>query len=356
MAHRVPRVVGPAPAAARAIVAALLFAHALVAGSCSSPTGPSRTRSSAGAAGGSSLSGRIVGALDDAGVAGLTVQVASGASGVSDSSGQFMLVGVPEGLQMTTVSGASCVTRQTGTTAPAAGVTIQAIPSSFDLASLDQMLRASGRLQRWTVAPRLVVISRVLQFTTTGDDEFMALGEELSEAETDGLVADLVDGFSELTGGRLGAFAGTAIERPAESAPVLVKRQGSIVVARHRGLSAATGYWGYGRWATTGEGEVVGGIVFLDRDFERSLSAYRRSLRIHELGHALGYMHVTLRVSAMNSSARELPNEWDRQVVRIAFQRPPGNRTPDTDPASYSVNASSVGTAGGAITWGPWIH
>jgi hypothetical protein len=101
---------------------------------------------------------------------------------------------------------------------------------------------------------------------------------------------------------------------------------------------------------------VVGGIVFLDRDFERSGSQFRRSLRVHELGHALGYMHVTLCTSVMNSSADVMPNDWDRQSVRIAFQRPPGNRSPDTDPSSYSLNTKPIGRPAPIATWGPWIH
>lgn len=39
------------------------------------------------------------------------------------------------------------------------------------------------------------------------------------------------------------------------------------------------------------DGSVTGGAVFLDHTFDREDSR-RRLLRIHELGHALGYRHV----------------------------------------------------------------
>ena len=39
---------------------------------------------------------------------------------------------------------------------------------------------------------------------------------------------------------------------------------------------------------------MTSGESMLDRDFERSGSPFLRSLRAHELGHALGYNHVTV--------------------------------------------------------------
>ena len=223
------------------------------------------------------------------------------------------------------------------------------------MASFDQMFRPDSRLQRWTSAPALVIETKTLAFTGTSDDQFVATSEELTSDEADRLLSDFTDGFRQLTADRLGGFASITMERATVGSFVNVKRTGTIVVARHQGLTQATGYWGYGRWATSGDGEVVGGIVFLDRDFDRAEGQYCRSLRVHELGHSLGYYHVTLRSSVMNSSARLEPNEWDRQAILIAFQRPPGNRAPDVDPPQYSLDARSL--RGGAIaTWGPPIY
>ena len=226
-------------------------------------------------------------------------------------------------------------------TAPGTDVTVSVIPAAFNLSSFNQMLRGSGRLQRWTSAPRLVIVSRVLQFTATGDNEFAALDEEMDNEQIDELTSDLRSGLAELSGGQLGAFAEITVVRPAAGTAVLVKREGFIVVARHKGLTAVTNYWGYGRWATTTDGEVVGGIVFLDRDFENSGSVFRQSLRIHELGHALGYNHVTLRTSVMNSSARFLPNDFDREWVQIGSTPPETRRPISTRPRSRPMPSRS---------------
>jgi hypothetical protein len=150
-----------------------------------------------------------------------------------------------------------------------------------------------------------------------------------------------------VTGGRFSVFAGEQQETAAAGERVRVARRGDIVVAHYEGLQAATSAWGWGRWAVDGRGAVLGGIVMLDRGFENSGSQFRRSLRIHELGHALGYGHVTARESVMNSSGRIQPNSFDRDASKIAFQREPGNRSPDSDPDQFTTNAT---TASG-ITW-----
>ena len=77
--------------------------------------------------------------------------------------------------------------------------------------------------------------------------------------------------------------------------------------------------------------------MYLDRNFDKDDNR-RRLLRIHELGHALGYQHVTGRDSVMNASARIEPNAFDRDSSKLAFLRPPQNRSPDIDPDPFTSN------------------
>jgi hypothetical protein len=130
-----------------------------------------------------------------------------------------------------------------------------------------------------------------------------------------------------------------------------MSRIGAIVVAETVGLTEATTFWGIGRSASDARGTVVGGSMMLDRGFETSGSQFRRSLRAHELGHSLGYGHVTQRASVMNSNARLEPGIFDTQATRIAFRREPGSRSPDTDPSGFTANAA----ASGPIRWTPWL-
>jgi hypothetical protein len=118
---------------------------------------------------------------------------------------------------------------------------------------------------------------------------------------------------------------------------------GTIVVTRQQGLTSAAQFWGYARWSTTPDGEVTRAFLILDRDFERSQSAFRRSLRMHELGHALGAQHVMATPSVMHPNAQIEPNDFDRSAGRIAHLRPAGNRTPDIDPASHAATAAAAG-------------
>jgi hypothetical protein len=64
-------------------------------------------------------------------------------------------------------------------------------------------------------------------------------------------------------------------------------------------------------------------------------------LYLHELGHALGYLHVTRTLSIMSPGG--LPStltDFDRNSIEILFQRRPGNRLPDRDPSGVSVNVA----------------
>ena len=154
----------------------------------------------------------------------------------------------------------------------------------------------------------------------------------MTEAEVNSLLADLRWALPQLTGDTFTAFADEQRETAAEGERVRVSRPGWIVVARYEGLTTAINYWGYTRWSWSGAGEMQAGIMMIDRAWDASGSVYCRSLRAHEFGHALGYTHVFVRQSVMNTNATTEPNAFDRDGARLAFLRPPLNRTPDIDP------------------------
>lgn len=299
------------------------------------PTSPaySTTARILDAIAGTALSGvSAVGADISGGPSGATGTVTVGSSSTASTP------------RVVTFTRTGSVTRIVNMRVPGNDSTVTMIPSTFSLDAFDELLRVS-RLQRWTSAPPLRVQSRVLQFTTTGASDAVAVDEVLEDSERVSLEEDLTWALPRLTGNTFQAFASVTREAAAVDERFQILNTGVITVARYKGLTAATGYWGYSRWQFRSDGTVIAGTIMLDRDFERSGSVYRRSLRAHELGHALGYTHVTLLTSVMNSNARTEPNTFDQQATLIAFQRPPGNIKPDTDPSDVSLNRP------GAAVW-----
>jgi hypothetical protein len=289
--------------------------------------------------------GTAIDGVTDQRLSGVVVRVTGIGEAVTGSDGLFELTtSDPEQVRTVTLSSASTVDRETHLRAPGPPATLSLMPRSLDLAAFDQMFRSSGSLARWTSAPSLVIQTRVLQFTNVTDQEYTATTMRMSDSEIDALATDLGWALPQLTGNNFGAFAAEQVETAAPGDRVLVTRPGQIVVARYVGLQTATTFWGYGRWQTSG-GEVRAGIVMLDNGFENSGSQFRRSLRAHELGHSLGYNHVTARDSVMNSAARLEPNTFDKAGAKLAFLRPPLNRSPDIDPDAFTTNLRALAEA-----------
>jgi hypothetical protein len=287
------------------------------------------------------LEGVTVSALDGAPAAGLSVQVGSAPKVTTDAAGRFTTEVNGPGDYTAVVSGTAIVERRTMVTGPTSvPARLSLMPASFDLHAFDEMFRtANARLQRWTTRPSLVVLASVMNFR--GDaEEFNATSEQLTDDEVSLLIAHLNEGLSLLTGGTYTSFAEVKVERPASGERTSVARPGAIIVGRYNGVQTFARTIGYGRWAENADGSVVAGAMFLDHGFDKN-DDRRRLLRIHELGHALGQLHVETRTSIMNPAVGPEPQEFDRQAAIIAFQRAPGNVSPDTDP----------GTSGKSTTW-----
>lgn len=296
--------------------------------------------------------GRVVDVLSAAGLGNITIS-GDALSGISDTSGAFSLVGATGSAdsRVVTFTGPAVVERRTAMRVPGSDVVVSLISSDFDLLAFDQMFRQPFLL-RWTSPPPLMIETQALQFVNETDSSAKALDDEMSDAEYASLVADLSWALPQLTGGTFGAFASSRRQSSAPRSTVVLLNSGQITVARVVGLTAATGFWGFSRWQFRSDGTVISGTMMLDRDFERSGNPYRLALRTHELGHALGYNHVTLRDSIMNAQVTVPgPNVFDLEACRIAFQRLPGNRPPDSDPDSASINRLSFGA-----TWSPPIR
>ena len=327
------------------------LALAAACGSGSSPTGPGTDPAGtlpAVTPGSQITTGTVVSAIGGAGAGVVSFTVNGTLVGRSDATGAFSVGFHDAGVNRTVLSADGFVDRQTGVRAPAAGLQLSLIPAALDLTAFNQMFRhapaagAAAALTRWTDRPALVIERRVLQFTDVGAASYTALEETLTTAEVNSIIADMTEGYAHLTNGLLGPFLSVTSRTSAPGAAVTVSEPGKIVVTRQVGLTEKAKFWGYARWSTTADGEVTRGFIILDRDFEKSGSQYRRSLRMHELGHTLGCQHVFLPFkSVMNSNAQTEPNDFDRSAGRIAHLRPVGNRAPDIDPASHAATTAA---------------
>jgi matrixin len=316
----------------------------LTAAACSrsgsSPTAPDAVRA---------FEGQTVSAIDGAATGVVSIRIGNGSAVQTDANGNFHVdVGDP-GTYVAVVSGRPVVERRTSVTGPTSERTkISLIPAGFDLDAFDEMFRgANSRLQRWMERPSLVVLGSVMKYASGDRDEYEATAEQLNDAETAALVAHLNEGLALLTGGTYTSFASVVVERPQAGQPVNVHRGRTIVVGRYVGIQTLRNTIGYGAWADQPDGTVVGGAMWLDRDFDRD-NMQRRLLRIHELGHALGYNHVTARASVMNPVLGPEPTDFDRDGALIAFQRPVGNTSPDTDPGGKT---RALGSPDGPARW-----
>jgi hypothetical protein len=329
---------------------ALLVASCVVAVACSesSPSGPTAPGSSG------VLQGQTVSAIDGTPAGLVNIQVGSRFAIQSDQEGNFQVdVGGP-GTYTAVVTDSKIVERRTTVTGPTPDRTrLSLIPATFDLEAFDEMFRGSNdRLQRWTTAPALVVLGTVMKYVRGNTDRYEATAERLTDDEVTSLVSHVSEGLALLTARTYRSFASVEIERPEPGDHVHVRREGMIVIGRYTGIKTLAQTIGYGSWAQQPDGRVIGGSIWLDRDFDKD-DARRRLLRMHELGHALGYNHVTSRTSIMNPSIGPEPTDFDRAAASIAFERPVGNTSPDTDP---SASARTFSVDGGPVRWSEPIH
>ena len=303
-------------------------------GSPAEPTPP--------AAGGSGpgYSGRTVDVITGAPIAGVTLEVSGAGAVVSDSAGTFTVGGDSQARRAVKASSPQTVERSTYLPIPDAEARLSLIPSSFDLAAFDAMFRSGreGILRRWVNAPSLVIERAALEFTRTGAPSYSATGNLMSEDEAARLVEDLRWALGELSGGAFRDFANVRITATPATGTVETQQAGAVFVARYDGLEPKTKFAGYTSWSWNGSGHMVRASMMLDRGYDATApSLSRRALRAHEMGHALGWMHLEDRTSVMNPRNPSLPTDFDRMGATIAFNRLPLNRTPDVDVAPASA-------------------
>jgi hypothetical protein len=283
---------------------------------------------------------KISDVLTSTALSGVGVTGSGVTGGTTDGAGSVTISAAQTSTYAIDLAASGYVSRNTLIKVPGSDVTLSLISGTFDLTAFDQMFR-SDVLQRWTAQPNLRIETRVLDYTGDGSYTYPALGETLTDAEVAGIRSDLTYGLPLLTGNGLPQFATIETHSPAAGESVAMLVEGRITFARCRGVTAARGAAGFATWQFRSDNVVTGGLVCIDRDFELSGSDFLRAVRLHELGHALGAQHVTAKSGVLMNPTISVTDvtQFDRDAAKIAFSRPPGNRSPDRDPASFSLNA-----------------
>ena len=282
---------------------------------------------------------RTTDVLSGTAVSGATISGSGLATGTTDSAGSVTLTTTTSSTYGIDVARASYITRNTLIKIPGNDAAISLIASSFNLTAFDQMFR-DGALRRWATTPALRVISRVVDFNQTGPT-YTATEELFAQVDRETAAANLSYGLPLLTGGAIPVFSSVGTQEVAAGEAVTLATEGRITFARCRGLSAARGASGYAQILYIESTNVItGAMICIDRDFELTDNPQKLAVRLHELGHALGALHVTSIDNVLMTPTISVTDitTWDRDAAKIAYQRPAGNRSPDRDPASFSTN------------------
>ena len=204
--------------------------------------------------------------------------------------------------------------------APHAREALRTAWTSSDDAALREMIEGGkGRREAWQRAPDLVILEAVMDFTDNIAAGAVATDAMLGQDDVTQLEADMTEALAPLTDGRTPSFASVTVEPVAAGQSVRLFRRGTVVVGRFAGVQERSGTLGFGG-RTARDGVITSGLVVLDHEFD-SHSSRRRVLRMHELGHALGYNHVESRPSVMNPRVGSDLTDFDRAAIAFANEQ-----------------------------------
>ena len=165
-----------------------------------------------------------------------------------------------------------------------------------------------------------MVITSVMQYQPGASETYLATADQMDAVDAENLVADLTVSLRLLTNNTLEQFASIQYETLPTGTSAAIVRPNQIIVGRFHGVRELAHTIGFGGRKARRDGSIIGATIVLDSEFDRT-SDSRRLLRTHELGHALGFNHVSSRASIMNPRVGPQVNDVDRQIVELAFPR-----------------------------------
>ena len=269
------------------------------------------------------LAGRLVDQFGGQPLAGLQVRYA-GVTATTDALGAFKIPGSPTtSWTALEVSGAGYYRRQTY--AKTGDSQWSVVPNTFDMASFDDLARDEHARHtiRWVVPPTVYVDTRPEGFEAGPELDLWISQVQVQAAAF----------VSEWTGGRL---------RPADvivtSRPPQDLSPGTIVIHFSENASdyGNQDYIGMARLSYSSDGSMSAAGVWLryKRYSGDRYAPKRQGILGHELGHAMGYGHMTLSTpSFMQPSlgSKTGLSAFDHQAALLLYSRAPRNTSHDVD-------------------------
>jgi hypothetical protein len=285
------------------------------------------------------VSGRVVSVIDanNVGITGVHVSVDEENS-LQTAEGGVFSASAGTGMHALSFIHPDFIARQTHALSPAADLLVSLMPASFDLAAFEQLSPRTGGLRRWVSNPSLAVLTNSVDYLSAAV-HFRVTDHVVPGDGLGCMVNGIASAIDEMSGGAL-TFDSVTHIAPAVGSYIDVTAipDGTILVMPARDLGAN----GRGiAYAGPTPDVLVRGAIWINADVLPLCSTTADGVYPHELGHALGYQHVTLEPSIMSGiGPAPTPTEFDREAIAWIYQRPAGNRAPDVDPPNYTIGVS----------------
>src|SRR5262245_51659069 len=281
--------------------------------------------------------GQVVGIEDP--VSGISDVVITGVgSGARTDARGFFTIAASNSTYSLLLTHPSFVERRTAASLPASGLHVSMIPAAFDRAAFAEFAprTTTSGLRRWTANPSLTVLTNVVNYDGVAYDPLVT-DRQVPEADFRCMLDGVQRAIAPMSDNVLAFKKTDLLSLPAGSRFSMTSTsEGTIVLAVAHGLLAnGRGSAFAGAQPTV----LLRGVVWISADNLPLCGSVAARVFPHELGHALGYEHVTLAASVMSGiQPTSALTAFDRDAIRIIYQRPPGNRAPDIDPPAYVVN------------------